>query len=221
MPRTHRSPIIAASASAAVGVTMLLTACGSDAEPDDVDAPADSAAAVDDAATDGDTAASAEQEASTGGGIDGLESDALPDGVAPAAAGTAYIEIEGERLEFTGLECSFTDEEDAEAVNFTVEGQTAYGLTELWVSRVIGWGAGFDYEEELVQVSLLDGEFAEISMAQNSGDEDGGIEWHRGDGPDPLLAVVGSDVMATGTLEGHPGSENPQAGAFVMAANCG
>lgn len=84
----------------------------------------------------------------------------------------------------------------------------------------LGWTVGFDYEEELVQVSLLGGEFAQISMAQNSGDESGGIDWHRGDGPDPLLVVVGKDAMATGTLESHPGSENALAGTFVMAANC-
>lgn len=131
-----------------------------------------------------------------------------------------HARIEGERLEFAGVECKFTDQEDAEAVNFTIKAETAHGPTGLWVSRAIGWNVGFDYEEELVQVSLLGGEFARISMAQNSGDENGGIRWHRGDGPDPLLAVVGTSVMATGTLQGHPGSESPLAGDFVMAANC-
>jgi len=219
MPRIDRSSLL--SLSAAVGATMLVSACGSDAEPDSAEVPADSPTSADSSASGDDTADSTDQEASTGGGIDGLESAALPGGIESAAPGTAYIEIEGERLEFPGLECSFTDEEDAEAVNFTVEADTQHGLTELWVSRAIGWNVGFDYEEELVQVSLLDGEFAEISMAQNSGDEDGGTDWHRGDGPDPLLAVVGSEVMATGTLEGHAGSDNPEAGQFVMAAHCG
>lgn len=217
MSRSPFVPLVAAST--AIGMAALLSACGDDAGPSD-DPQADATVEADGTdAADG-SGADAQDEGASGGGIDGLESDALPAGVEPAVAGTAYIEIDGERLEFTGLECSFTDQDDAEAVNFTVEGQTKYGTTELWVSRAIGWNVGFDYEEELVQVSLLDGEFAEISMAQNSGDEDGGIRWHRGDGPDPLLQVVGSDVMATGTLEGHPGSENPQAGAFVMAANC-
>lgn len=228
------------TASAALGVALLLAACSTDADPADQadgaageDVEATQSAAGDGAASDdsddsgvsGDSGdgddSGGEEEAQASGGIEGLYSDALPDGVETAAAGTAYIEIEGERLEFTGVECSFTDRDDAEAVNFTVEGETSRGLAELWVSRSIGWGVGFDYEEELVQVSHLGGEFAQISMAQNSGEEDGSIDWHRGDGPDPLIAVVGTDVVATGTLDGHPGSDDPQAGAFVMAANCG
>lgn len=232
LPKVHRmsparfSPLL--TATAVLGMATLLAACGGDATPDDTGAgvtaaSADSTAAAnagDDGAAEDDSPAGGD-DTPAGGGIETLESDALHDGVETAAAGMAYVEIEGERLEFTDVECSITDEEDAKSVNFTVEGETSYGLTELWVSRSIGWGVGFDYEEELVQVSHLSGEVAEISMAQNSGDEDGGIDWHRGDGPDPLLAMVGSDVTATGALEGHPGSENPQEGAFVMAAHCG
>lgn len=188
--------------------------------------PADdtSDAGDEEAITDEDTAGDSDDgdsEAVMSGGIDTLESDALHAGVEPAAPNTAYIEIEGERLEFTGVECSITNDTDAEAVNFTIENETSYGPTELWVSRAIGWNVGFDYEEELVQLSLVGGEFAQISMAQNSGEEDGSIEWHSGDGPDPLLTVMGSEVVATGTLEGHPGSDAPVAGEFVMAANCG
>ena len=212
------SPML--SVLAAVGMAALLTACSGDNAPDDIrEQEGANADAMIDAPTQPDTPASA--------GLDGLYSESLHSGIETAAAGTAYIEIEGERLEFSGIECKITERDNGEALLFNVEGETVYGTTELSVLRGIGWGVGFDYEEELVQVSHLAGtngrdrDSADISMAQNSGDQDGGINWHRGGGPDPLLQIVGANVTATGTLSGHPGSENPQEGDFVLAANCG
>ena len=164
-------------------------------------------------------------ESSAGVGLDSLEADRLHDAVEPAAAGTAYIEIEGERLDFAGVECTADEREGAEILQFIVQGDTAYGRTELSLRRGIGPDLGFDYEEELVQVTHIGGtggrELNDISNAQNGGDEDGTTEWFRGDGPDPMIRIVGSEVTATGTLAGLPGAENPHEGEFVLAAHCG
>ncbi|MBX9470990.1 hypothetical protein [Microcella sp.] len=171
------------------------------------------------------TETNANGESATGGGLDSLEADSLHDAVEPAAAGTAYIEIAGERLDFAGVECTADEREGAETVQFIVQGDTAYGRTELSLRRGIGPDLGFNYEEELVQVTHIGGtggrELNDISNAQNGGDEDGSTEWFRGDGPDPMIRIVGSDISARGTLAGLPGAENPHEGEFVLAANCG
>lgn len=185
---TRFSPMLAAST--AVAMAALLAACS----PDTItgDGPEQVPDVADSADTDTDTGTDAQGDSPAGMGLNTLYAESLHDGVDVAPAGTAYIDVEGERLDFSG----------------------------------IGWGdVGFDYEEELVQVSHLGGtggrgEYSDISMAQNSGDEDGGIDWSRGDGPDPMVRIVGSDVTAIGTLEGHPGSEDPLEGTFAMAANC-
>lgn len=224
MPR--KSLEILATPAIAVGLAVLLTACGSDADNDAAEAaPAgDDATEVDSAAEESGTDADAEDDAS-GGGLHDLYAAELHAGVDPAEPGTAYIIIEGERLDFTGVECTLTEVEDFDSLQFIVQNDTDYGVTELSVSRAIGVGRGFDYEEELVQVTHLGGtggrELNDISIAQNAGAEDGSIEWYRGDGPDPMLQIVGSDVTATGTLGPFPGSENPSEGEFSLAANCG
>lgn len=214
MTTSRHSPVL--TASTALAMAALLAACTPEASPgEDPEQDLDSSESAE---------AESPDEPASGGGIDQLYSESLHDGVEPAAAGTAYIEIEGERLEFGGLECRLTDRDDGGALTFTVEAETAYGLTELSFVRNIGW-FGFDYEEELVQVTHVGGtggrELNDISMAQNGGDEEGGIEWYRGDGPDPMAQIVGSDVTAVGTLAGLPGAENPQEGDFVLAAHCG
>ncbi len=218
MTTTRLSSVLAVPA--ALALATVLAACSPEVMPSDSEeapvAPDSSDGGANDDADDGATA---------GGGLEGLYADSLHDGVETAAAGTAYIDIEGERLDFSGVECTLTDRDGGEALVFTVEGETAYGTTELAFVRNIGW-LGFDYEEELVQVTHLGGtgdrgEFSDISMAQNAGDEEGGIEWYSGDGPDPMARIVDSDVTAIGTLSGTPGSENPQEGDFALAANCG
>lgn len=205
--------------SAAVGVAVLLTACGGDDAPGDTqEQEADAGARIE---------ARAKEDTPTGERLEGLYAESLHSGIEAATTGTAYIEIEGERLEFSGIECKITERDDGEALQFNVKGETTRGTTELSVLRGIGWGVGFDYEEELVQVTHLadsdgrDLDAVDISMAQNSGDEAGVKRWHRGNGPDPMFRIVGANVTATGRLSGHRGSENPQEGDFVLAANCG
>lgn len=212
-----RTPLALSFTTLATALMLVACSPGAGSGADTEQAP--------DAGSDGaETGSEASDDASTGGGIDQLYSESLHDGVEPAAAGTVYIEIEGERLEFGDLDCRFTERDDGGALTFNVEAETAYGLTELAFVRNIGW-FGFDYEEELVQVTHVGGtggrELNDISMAQNGGDEEGGIEWYRGDGPDPMAQIVGTDVTAIGTLAGLPGAENPQEGDFVLAANCG
>ena len=210
------------TAPTALAIAGLLVACSPGGAS--VDDPAEPRP---DASDSRDTGASSDESdgATAGAGLDGLYADSLHDGVETTAAGTAYIEVEGERLDFSGVECRVTDRDDGGAVNFSVQGETAYGTTELFFVRNIGY-LGFEYEEELVQLTHLGGtggrgEFSDISMAQNHGDEDGTITWSRGDGPDPMARIVGSDVTAIGTLSGTPGSDNAQEGDFALAANCG
>ncbi|MEX2470077.1 MAG: hypothetical protein WD396_10005 [Pseudohongiellaceae bacterium] len=204
--------------SAAFGVALLLTACGGDGAPGGTTEQEANAGAM--------LVARAEEGTPTGERLEGLYAERLHSSIEAAVAGTAYIEIEGERLKFSGIECKITERDDGEALRFNVKGETTRGTTELSVLRGIGWGVGFDYEEELVQVTHLtdtdgrDLDSVDISMAQNSADEAGVKRWHRGNGPDPMFRIVGANVTAIGTLSGHRGSDNPQEGNFVLAANC-
>jgi len=223
MSNNSLSPITAPAI--AFGLVALLAACGSESTNDTSGASAQTQEERE-ANSDSNT----EAKSSEGGGLDTLYAESLHDDVETAAPGAAYITINGERLDFTGLECDLTDLDGGSAVQFAVEGETSYGVTRLSVWRGIGWDVGFEYEEELIQVTHLQdaadankparwSTATNFSMAQNSGDEDGGIKWHRGDGPDPMLRIVGSDVTATGTLTGL-GDAYGSEYAFTMAANC-
>ena len=213
----------------AFGFFALLAACGSESTTDktsdvsEVGAQTQKEIAAD---SDSDT----ETKSFGEGGLDTLYAESLHDGIETAAPGTAYITIDDERIDFTGLECNVTVGDGGSAVQFAVEGESSYGVTRLSVLRGIGWDVGSDYEEELVQVthlkdaanvgsSLRWSSSTNFSMAQNSGDENGGIKWRRGDGPDPMLRIVGSDVTAEGTLSGLRDSYGSEY-EFKMAANC-
>lgn len=213
----------------AFGLVMLLAACGSESTADKT-TDVSGASAQTEQGPEADSGSEAEVDSSGGGGLDTLYADSLHDGVETAAPGAAYITLDGERLDFTGLECNVTELDGGSAVRFAVEGATSYGVTKLSVLRGIGWDVGFEYEEELIQVTHVENSgdgsssvdwnsSSNFSMAQNSGDEDGGIKWRRGSGPDPMIRIVGSDVTATGTLSGMRDAYGSEF-AFEMAANC-
>lgn len=223
MSNNSLSPIKAPAI--AFGLLALLAACGSESTNETSDANAQTQEE-----REANRESNTETQSSGGGGLDTLYAESSHEDVETAAPGTAYINIDGERLEFTGLECDVTEGDGGSAVQFDVEGETSYGLTKLSVLRGIGWDVGFEYEEELIQVTHLQdaagsgsparwSTATNFSMAQNSGDEDGTINWHRGDGPDPMLRIVGSDVTAKGTLTGLADSYGSEF-EFTMAANC-
>lgn len=213
----------------AFGLVTLLAACGSESTADKT-SDASGASAQTEQGPEADSGSEAKAHSPGGGGLDTLHADSLHDGVETAAPGNAYITIDDERLDFTELECDVTELDGGSAMKFAVEGATSYGVTKLSVLRGIGWDVGFEYEEELIQVTHVEvsgdgnsfvdwNSSSNFSMAQNSGDEDGGIKWRRGSGPDPMIRMVGSDVTATGTLSGMRDAYGSEF-AFEMAANC-
>lgn len=173
--------------------------------------------------------ASAETAAETGGGaagdaVDELFADALHEGVAAAAAGTAYIEVERTRLEFGELTCEHHELEGGDRFRVMSTAETEFGPTELVMVREIGPGIGWSWEDEYVQLTFVGGtpdrELNSISIIQHERERGGAPEWDHGDGASPVIRVVGDDVTAAGRIDAAPFAEDPLTGEFTAAANC-
>ncbi|MFV2198631.1 hypothetical protein [Nocardiopsis sp. LOL_012] len=179
-------------------------------------APSESAGSV----SGGDDADGAE----SGAALDELFADALHD-VVSAEAGTAYIEVDGTRLEFDEPSCDHTEAEGGERLSVLATGNDAgLGPIELRMTREIGPDLGWNWEDEFVQLTLIGGtperELNSISMVQHGRERGGSPEWQRGSGPSPLIRAVGQEVTATGTLADAPMAQDPLSGAFTAAAHC-
>lgn len=156
--------------------------------------------------------------------LDELYADSLHAGVTPAPAGTAYIEVAGERFEFESLDCTINDELERGQFIVAARGETSGSGHILYLSRQIGADIGFNFEDEHVQLALLMTENGESrmsnSMAQHEREQGEAAEWVHGSGTHPLVRVVGSQATATGTLKGVPFAPDPAEAEFVAAASC-
>ncbi|MTV24611.1 hypothetical protein FTX61_04145 [Nitriliruptoraceae bacterium ZYF776] len=198
----------------AVAAAILLVGCASDA-PEDRD-PASFDA--------GGAAAASEDAPASADHLDELYADRLHEGVSPAAPGTAYLEVAGERLEFPSLTCTVNDEPGRGQFLVSASDDTGH---QLYLSREIGPDIGFDWENEHVQLALLttpgdEETMAQYSnsMAQHARDEGAAPEWLEGAGDAPLVRVVGDEATATGTLGAVAFADEPLTGEFVAAATC-
>ncbi|MGC0272804.1 hypothetical protein ACO0LV_07375 [Pseudactinotalea sp. Z1739] len=159
--------------------------------------------------------------------LDELYADGLHEGVAPAAPGTAYIEIGGERFEFTTLSCTVNDEPGRGQFIVSASEESTGSGHRLYLSREIGADLGFNFENEHVQFAHLidsgdDEAMAQYSnsMAQHGRDEGEEPDWLEGAGESPLVRAVGDEATAIGTLAGVMFAEEPLEGDFVAAATC-
>lgn len=192
-------------ATALSAVVILLAGCASDAQDNnDPPQPADSEPAA--------------------GLLDELYSESLHEGVTPAAPGTAYLEVAGERFEFevSVFACSVSEEQNNSY--FRVTTSTDADGNQLLLNREIGTDIGFHFEDEFVQLALMVTEGGESrmsnSMAQHEREQGEPAEWVRGSGTHPLIRVVGAEVTAAGVLEGVPFAPDPAEAEFVAAATC-
>ncbi|WP_110588302.1 hypothetical protein [Microbacterium suaedae] len=156
--------------------------------------------------------------------LDELSSESLHEGVAPAAPGTAYIEVAGERFEFESLTCTLADEPDIGQFIAAANGETTGSGHSMYLSREIGTDIGFHFEDEYVQLALLVTEGGEDrmsnSMAQHEREQGTSPEWVRGSGTHPLIRVVGNEATAMGVLDGVPFAPDPAEAEFIAAATC-
>lgn len=222
MRNRHRTGAL----TVAVGSALLIAGCaGTEAEAEALDGAGD-VVATDDQGSDHDVAVEpgAEPAGSPSGDyLDELHADALHDGVAPADPGTAYIEIAGERIEFGEVECTVDETPGAQAFRATASQD---GGHLLYFAREIGPDIGWSWEDEYVQLALLDpvedGDVDRYSnaMIQHERAEDGAPEWDWGEGPSPVIRVVGDQATATGVMEAMPFAEDPLTGEFVAAVTC-
>lgn len=159
--------------------------------------------------------------------LDELYAESLHEGVEPASPGTAYIEVAGERIEFSDLDCIV--DETPGASRFRVEARgDADGVGHiLYLDREIGPEIGWSFEDELVQLALLTTAATEEapdrfsnSLAQHGREEGEQPEWAEGSGPSPLIRAVGQQATATGSLDGAMFADAPLEGDFVAAATC-
>lgn len=156
--------------------------------------------------------------------LDELHSETLHESVTPAAPGTAYVEVAGERFEFESLNCTGNDEPGRGQFIVVASGETTASGHQLFLHRQIGADIGFHFEDEYVQLALLVEESGEAkmnnSMAQHEREQGEPPVWVRGSGTHPLVRVVGQQATATGVLEGVPFAPNPEEAEFVAAATC-
>ncbi|MDT0201722.1 hypothetical protein [Nocardioides sp. AE5] len=159
--------------------------------------------------------------------LDELFSESLHDGVAPAAPGTAYIEVAGERFEFGSVQCDISDQTSRGIFSLSASDDASGTGHQFYLSREIGPDIGFNWENEYIQLALLTtparGDTPERfsnSMAQHGRDEGDPPAWDWGNGTSPLVRVVGDEATAMGTLEGILLAPDPLEGDFVAAATC-
>lgn len=220
-------------AAAVLATFGLLAGCASSTAQDDGDAPdpVETEAAGEPAAPASSTEQADDEDAAAPAPstdyLDELYADGLHEGVAPAAPGTAYIEIEGERFEFTSLSCTVNDEPGRGQFIVSASDESTGSGHMLYLSREIGADLGFNFENEHVQLAHLivsgdDETMAQYSnsMAQHARDEGEAPDWLEGAGESPLVRVVGDEATAIGTLEGVMFAEEPLEGDFVAAATC-
>ena len=229
---TRARPLIAAAALATILAGCAAAedgpeASGQDESPAvvvdaDADADSDSAQApADDATDDGDAPA-----ASGGGGyLDEFYADALHDGVTPAASGTAYIEIAGERFDFDEVTCTLSEEPGAEKLHVHARGESTGAGHQLYFERAIGEDIGWNWEDEYFQLALLtpDEEGTELfsnSLIQHERAKGGDPEWAHGEGELPVLRIVGKEVTTVGELSAVPFAPDPIEGPYVAAVTC-
>lgn len=218
--RTTPSPMRRTSLLVLAPLLALLTGCSGAEETAEADASAGSATSDgDEAASDGDNGTGA------GEALDELFTDTLHD-VASAATGTAYIEVDGTRLEFDEPTCEHVVEEGGERLTVLATGDDPdFGPIELRMTREIGPDLGWNWEDESVQLTLIGGtperELNSISMVQHGRDQGGSPEWAQGSGPSPLIRATSEEVTATGTLADAPMAEKPLSGDFTAAVHCG
>ncbi len=230
---TRARPLIAAAALATILAGCAATgdspeARGEDESPavvvdsdSDTDAEAGQPTSDDPAEDDGDAPA-----ASGGGGyLDELYADSLHDGVTPAAPGTAYIEIAGERFDFEEVTCTLSEEPGAEKLYVHARGESTGAGHHLYFERAIGEDIGWNWEDEYFQLALLtpdeDGtEQFSNSLIQHERAKGGDPEWAHGEGELPVLRIVGKEVTTVGALSAAPFAPDPVEGPYVAAVTC-
>lgn len=142
-------------------------------------------------------------------------------------AGTAWIEVEGTRIELGDATCDYNDAlENSEslATNAYIMNHPDHGDVQLSTARAVGDGKRTPFESDRVQLSLIGGsEFREnngISSVSHYRDAKG-HDWDFGEGEPPIIRAHGDIVTAVGVLEGVPFAEKPLEGTFRLALNCG
>lgn len=162
---------------------------------------------------------------SSEGVLDSLDAPALHNGVEPATPGTAYIDVEGTRLDFTVSSCDLIAGETGDRYIGLATGDTALGYAELRWDRSIGDGVGWAWIDEYVQLSLADDEAVSRfsnSLIQLEQDQDGTVSWDHGSAAElPVLRVQGPLATAAGTLAAAPVAESPLDGDFIASMHCG
>lgn len=206
---------------AVTATALALAGCSADAP--DTDEPA--AHGADDGA---DTSAEgqATDDTASGGVLDSLEAPALHTDVEPADPGTAYIEIDGARLELAINSCDLISNDDGDRYIGLASGDTVAGPTELRWDRSIGDGNGWAWIDEYVQLSIatdVDGTtLMSNSMIQLEQDQDGTVRWDSGSAAElPVLRVQGPLATAAGTIDAVPFAEEPLTGEFIASMHCG
>ena len=214
---TRRTPLLAL-----IPLCALLGGCFGDEAPAASQASAEGASSTEAAsgANDQNEAGSSPDET-----LDELFADA-PHDVPPAEPGTAYIEIDGTRLEFDEPSCEHAELEGGERFSVLATGNDSeFGPIELRMVREIGPDLGWNWEDEFVQLTLIGGvpdrELNSISMAQHGREQGGSPEWDHGSGPSPLIRTTGEEATATGNLGKFPMAQEPLTGDFVTAVHCG
>lgn len=156
--------------------------------------------------------------------LDVLYSEELHTDVQPAAPGTAYIEVAGERFEFSDLTCTISEQPGREQFIVAAGQETTGAGHQLTLSRQIGADIGFSFEEEHVQLSLLvtqDGtEKMSNTMAQHEREQGQPAQWIHGSGTAPLIHVVERQATARGVVAGVPHAPISTDSEFVAAATC-
>jgi len=157
--------------------------------------------------------------------LEELFAEALHEGITPAAPGTAYIEVAGQRFDFDEVTCSLGEKPGAEQLHIDVSEERSGSGHLMYIERSIGADIGWNWEDEFVQLAVL-GEAEDgspqmsNSLVQHDRPEDGDPKWHRGEGVSPLIRIVGKEVTTTGSLGGVPFAPEPLEGEFVAAATC-
>lgn len=139
--------------------------------------------------------------------------------------GTAWIEVDGERIEFPTARCKHEEFELGERLSASANvNDDTHGPTEISVKREVGDGVRLPFEYELVQLTLVGGTETRtsngIGMLQHSHYKKDGFKWLRGSGDIPAVRIVGQQLTAQGNLEASPFSERPLIGKFTLALSC-
>ncbi|MGY6498191.1 MAG: hypothetical protein ACXIUP_08190 [Microcella sp.] len=223
-PRTISRPTILLAAAA-----LALTGCAA-ADPDDAAEPTGNGAVVDTDGAPSDGAETTDEpgdaQASGGGVLDSLDAPELHTGIEPADPGTAYLVVDGTRLDFTIESCDLLATDAGERHIGFATGDTELGPAQLRWDRSIGDGVGWAWIDEYLQLSIEDAGTDPTrysnSIIQLEQDVDGTVRWDHGSAAElPILRVQGPLATTAGELDAAPVADAPLTGVFTGSMHCG